>query len=125
MVRSIAETVDGLGEGRRLLAAAFGASSAHFKALNEDMLRPIVHLPKHPIRLARFGIPAAAPATLLARRWETPQAGPIRGSPHAFSPLNRPMSSSVGCALIAACHAYGWAVARAARGRSPTPSPRS
>jgi phytoene dehydrogenase-like protein len=114
MVRSIAETVDGLGEDGASWRRLFGASSAHFKALNEDMLRPIVHLPKHPIRLARFGIPAAAPATLLARRWETPQARALFGgvAAHAFSPLNRPMSSSVGCALIAACHAYGWAVAK-------------
>ena len=31
---------------------------------------------------------------------------------HAFSPLNTPMSSSVGMALICACHHFGWPVAR-------------
>ena len=78
------------------------------------MLAPILHFPKHPVRLARFGIPAAAPATVLARSWKTPQARALFGgvAAHAFSPLTRPMSSSVGCALICACHAFGWPVAR-------------
>ena len=62
------------------------------------MLRPILHVPRHPVRLIRFGIPAAAPATLLARSWKTPQARALFGgvAGHAFAPLSRPMSSSVG-----------------------------
>jgi phytoene dehydrogenase-like protein len=113
MVRSLAETANGLGEDGDAWRRVFG-SSAHFEDLLEDMLRPILHLPRHPVRLARFGIPAAAPATLLARSWKTPQGRALFGgvAAHAFSPLNRPMSSSVGCALINACHAFGWPVAR-------------
>jgi phytoene dehydrogenase-like protein len=114
MVRSISETAQGLGEDGRAWERAFGSSSAHFPALLEDMLVPIVHLPKHPLRLARFGIPAAAPASVLARRWKTPQARALFGgvAAHAFAPLTRLMSSSVGCALIDACHAFGWPVAK-------------
>ena len=78
------------------------------------MLTPIIHLPKHPVRLARFGIPAAAPASVLARSWSTPQGRALFGgvAAHAFAPLTRPMSSSVGCALIDACHAFGWPAAK-------------
>ncbi|MDX6615631.1 MAG: hypothetical protein QOD60_722 [Solirubrobacterales bacterium] len=114
MVRSIEKTAAGLGGDGAAWRRLFGSSSAHFDAINEDALRPIIHFPKHPIRLARFGIPAATPATIVARRWRTPQAKALFGgvAAHAFSPLNRPMSSSVGCALIAACHAYGWPVAK-------------
>lgn len=117
MVRSIAETAAGLGDDGGAWRRVF-APSAHFDDLLEDMLAPIIHLPHHPIRLARFGIPAAAPATLLARSWKTPQARALFGgvAAHAFSPLNRPMSSSVGCALIDACHAFGWPVARGGSG---------
>ncbi len=113
MLRSIEETADGLGEDGGAWRRVFGPS-AHFEDLLDDVLRPILHLPRHPIRLARFGIPAAAPATLLARSWRTPQARALFGgvAAHAFSPLTRPMSSSVGCALIGACHAFGWPVAR-------------
>ena len=114
MVRSIERTARGLGEDGGAWKRVFGAPSANFDDLLEDMLAPIIHVPKHPLRLARFGLPAAAPATLLARSWKTPQARALFGgvAAHAFSPLSRPMSSSVGCALIDACHAFGWPVAK-------------
>ena len=114
MVRSIEQTATGLGEDGAAWRRVFGASSAHFEDLLEDMLVPIIHLPRHPLRLARFGIPAAAPASLLARSWKTPQARALFGgvAAHAFSPLSRLMSSSVGCALVDACHAFGWPVAK-------------
>jgi phytoene dehydrogenase-like protein len=114
MVRSIDETARGLGKDGPAWKRAFGSSSDHFEDLLEDMLSPIIHVPKHPLRLARFGIPAATPASLLARSWKTPQARALFGgvAAHAFSPLSRPMSSSVGCALIDACHAFGWPVAK-------------
>jgi phytoene dehydrogenase-like protein len=114
MVQSVDETTRGLGEDGAAWKRVFGSSSANYGALLEDMLAPIIHVPRHPLRLARFGIPAAAPATLLARSWKTPQARALFGgvAAHAFAPLNRPMSSSVGCALIDACHAFGWPVAK-------------
>jgi phytoene dehydrogenase-like protein len=113
MLRSLEETAAGLGEDGGAWRRVFSPSD-HFEDLLEDMLAPIIHLPRHPIRLARFGIPAAAPATLLARSWKTAQARALFGgvAAHAFSPLTRPMSSSVGCALIDACHAFGWPVAK-------------
>ena len=114
MVRSLEQTARGLGEDGAAWKRVFGSSSANFGALLDDMLAPILHVPRHPLRLARFGIPAAAPATLLAHSWKTPQARALFGgvAAHSFSPLTHPMSSSVGCALIDAGHAFGWPVAR-------------
>jgi phytoene dehydrogenase-like protein len=114
MVRSIEQTAAGLGDDGPAWRRVFGSASAHFEDLLEDMLATIIHFPKHPLRLAHFGIPAAAPASLLARNWKTPQARALFGgvAAHSFSPLSRPMSSSVGCALIDACHAFGWPVAK-------------
>ncbi|HKH40525.1 MAG TPA: NAD(P)/FAD-dependent oxidoreductase [Solirubrobacterales bacterium] len=118
MVRSIDETAEGLGEDGRAWRRVFGSASAHFGELLDDIMRPVLHLPSHPLRLVRFGLAAAAPATLLARSWRTPQAKALFGgvAAHAFSPLNRPMSSSVGCALISAGHAFGWPVAKGGSG---------
>ena len=118
MVRSVEETARGLGEDGAAWKRVFGAPSANFGSLLDDMLAPILHLPRHPLRLARFGIPAAAPATLLAKNWKTPQAKALFGgvAAHSFAPLNRPMSSAVGCALIDAGHAFGWPVARGGSG---------
>ena len=96
----------------------FGAPARALDALSEDIFRPVLHLPRHPLRLVRFGIPAALPATALARVWRTPQARALFGgvAAHAVSHLTRPMSSSVGVALITACHRHGWAVPRGGSG---------
>jgi phytoene dehydrogenase-like protein len=113
MLSSLQETAAGLGSDGGSWRRLFESSSAHFDAVNEDAMRPIIHLPKHPVRLARFGLPAAAPATLVARRWKTPGARALFGgvAAHSFSPLTRPLSASVGMALICACHSGGWPVA--------------
>jgi phytoene dehydrogenase-like protein len=118
MVRSIDETAEGLGQDGAAWRRVFGSASAHFGELLEDIMRPVVHVPRHPLRLIRFGLAAAAPATLLARSWKTPQARALFGgvAAHGFTPLNRPMSSSVGCALISAGHAFGWPVAKGGSG---------
>ena len=114
MVKSVAETAAGLGGDGAAWRRLFGRTSADFPLLGADVMRPILHVPKHPIRLARFGIPAAAPATLLARAWRGEEARALFGgvAAHAISPLTRPLTASVGCALIASCHAFGWAVAK-------------
>lgn len=118
MVRSLDATALGLGEDGAVWKRVFGSASGHFSELLDDIMKPVLHLPRHPVRLVRFGLAAAAPATLLARSWRTPQARALFGgvAAHAFSPLNRPMSSSVGCALISACHAFGWPVAKGGSG---------
>ncbi|MBA2765271.1 MAG: NAD(P)/FAD-dependent oxidoreductase [Thermoleophilaceae bacterium] len=114
MLRSIEDTAAGLGRDGRTWKRLFGGPSASFEALIGDLMRPLLRVPDHPLRLARFGLPAAAPATTLARAFKTPQAKGLFGgvAAHAFSPMTHLLSSSVGCALICACHSFGWAVAR-------------
>ena len=113
MVRSLEQTAAGLGEDGRAWRRLFASPSSHFEALNEDLMEPVLHLPKHPLLFTRFGIPAAAPASLLARGFRTEAARALFGgvAAHSFSPLTRPLSASVGMALIAAGHSVGWPVA--------------
>lgn len=113
MVRSIERTAAGLGEAGPAWKRLFGSPSRGFDALNEDIARPMPHLPRHPLRLVRFGLPSLAPATLVARSLRTPEAGALFGgvAAHSFSPLTRPLSAAVGMALTCACHRYGWPVA--------------
>jgi phytoene dehydrogenase-like protein len=114
MLKSLEQTAAGLGPDGAAWRRVFGPAAGGFDGLGEDIMRPFLHLPRHPLRLVRFGLGAALPATALARAWRSEEARALFGgvAAHAFAPLNRPMSSSVGCALIASCHAYGWAVAR-------------
>jgi phytoene dehydrogenase-like protein len=113
MVQSLEQTAAGLGADGPTWQRLFGPTVAHFDAINAEAMRPIAHLPRHPIRLTRFGLPALAPATLLTRRWKTEQARALFGgvAAHTFSPLTRPLSASGGMLLIAAGHARGWPVA--------------
>lgn len=114
MLRDLDATADGLGRDGRAWKALFGRPSRGFDELNEDLSLPVLHVPKHPLRLARFGAPTLLPAAVLARIWRTPQARALFGgvAAHALSPLTSPMSSAVGMALVTACHRWGWPVAR-------------
>jgi phytoene dehydrogenase-like protein len=113
MVRSLGETAAGLGAGGGAWRRLFGPTAAAFDRLSEDLMRPVLHLPRHPLELARFGLGALAPATLLARRLRGAEARALFGgiAAHSFAPLTRPLSASIGVALVAACHSAGWPVA--------------
>lgn len=114
MLRSIEETATGLGSAGAAWKRLFASSAKRFDALSEDIMRPLAHLPRHPLALAGFGPPAAAPVSLLARALPTLQARALFGgtAAHSFSPFSRPFSSGVGMALTCACHRNGWPVAR-------------
>ena len=114
MLRSVEATASGLGAAGTAWRRVFERPARSLDRLLDDMFRPVVHLPKHPLRLVNFGLRAGLPATVLARAFSTPQARALFGgvAAHAISPLARPMSSSVGMALITACHRFGWPVAR-------------
>jgi phytoene dehydrogenase-like protein len=114
MVRSVDETADLLGRDGTAWRRLFAPLASGFDALAEDLMRPVVHLPEHPVHLARFGSRALLPATTIARRWKTEQARALFAgvAAHAIHPLNRPTSSAVGLMLVAAGHRFGWPVVR-------------
>jgi phytoene dehydrogenase-like protein len=114
MLRSIDETAAGLGVAGAAWKRLFGSLSEHFDAISEDFMQPLLRLPRHPLRLARFGLRAVAPASSLVRALPTPQARALFGgtAAHSFSPFSRPFSSGAGVALTCACHSNGWPVAR-------------
>jgi phytoene dehydrogenase-like protein len=70
--------VHALNETERLLGVdgprwrrVFGPLAEGFDELVDDLLRPVVHLPQHPLRLASFGPAVMVPATVHARMWRT------------------------------------------------------
>ena len=114
MLRSIEATAAGLGSAGAAWKRLFGPASKSFEALSEDVMRPLAHLPRHPLRLVPFGLRAMAPASVLARALPTPEARALFGgtAAHSFSPFGRPFGSAAGLALTCACHSNGWPVAR-------------
>ncbi|MGN6587019.1 MAG: phytoene desaturase family protein [Solirubrobacterales bacterium] len=114
MLRSLEETAAGLGEGGRAWERVFGPSAKAYDALSEDIYHPLIHLPRHPLRLARFGLASALPASVVARALGTPEAAALFGgvAAHSFTRLDRPLSAAIGMALVSVGHAYGWPVAK-------------
>ncbi|WP_203336749.1 phytoene desaturase family protein [Nocardioides limicola] len=116
--RDMARTAETLGGDARSWGRLFGTYVDRIDDLVEDIFQPILHLPKHPITLARFGTNALLPATWTARRWrEDPARALFMGvAAHAFGRLDTPLSGSVGLMLTAVGHAAGWPVAKGGSG---------
>lgn len=111
--RSVDETAAALGKDGRRWRSLFGALAERFDDITADFMRPVIHVPEHPIKLARFGALSAMPAAMLARWWSTSEARALFAgvAAHAFRPFASPMSSAIGVALGTAAHRYGWPVA--------------
>lgn len=118
--RSFAATAAGLdadrhtddgGAWRRL----FGPLARDARKLSDELLRPVVHLPRHPLALARFGLPALRSAEGLARarfRGEAARALFAGLAAHSMVALDRPLSASFGLVLGTYAHAVGWPMIR-------------
>lgn len=113
LYRSVEATAAGLGADGARWRAAFARPAARFDALAEDILGPLVHLPRHPLTLARFGAPTVLPASTVARWFRTAPGRALFGgvAAHAFRPLHYPMTAAIGMGIIAAGHRHGWPVA--------------
>lgn len=113
LVRSLGDTASGLGPDGPAWAATFGPPARSFPQLAEVVLGPLLRLPRHPVELSHFGLLAARPAAILARRWhDEPARALFAGvSAHSFQPLSKPCTSAAGVMLIAAAHHTGWPVA--------------
>lgn len=82
----------------------------HWEALMEESLSPI-HLPRHPLYMARFGLLAVRSARALAEAWFTgPRArGFFAGlAAHSSMPLEQPLTAAFGLLLGMLGHAVGW-----------------
>jgi phytoene dehydrogenase-like protein len=115
--RSVAATaaeldhVHDAGAWRRL----FGPLSRDAGLLSRELLGPVVHVPRHPLALARFGLPALRSAVGLANdRFRGEAARAMFGglAAHSMLPLTRPLSASFGLVLGLYAHAVGWPMVR-------------
>ncbi|MCB1270387.1 MAG: NAD(P)/FAD-dependent oxidoreductase [Microthrixaceae bacterium] len=117
--RSVERTAGGLGAAAGRWRALFGPIVEHLDDTLQDVLGPLVRVPRHPVGTAFFGGLALLPATSLARMLADPTAASLFGgsAAHLMAPLARPTSAAVGLLLTAAAQQSGWPVAVGGSGR--------
>jgi len=118
LCQSIEETAARMGPDGKRWRLAVGDLAAGFDELSGDLLRPVLNIPRHPIRLAAFGPRAVLPATTMARWFRTEQARALFGgaAAHVYTRLDRPLTASLGLMFLASSHRYGWPVAEGGSG---------
>jgi phytoene dehydrogenase-like protein len=109
------ETARSLGEDERAYCWLMNPLTRNWDQLAAEFLQPMLHLPRHPLALARFGLPALMPATMLAKAcFQTAAARALFAgiAAHSFLRLNAPASAAFGLVLGTAGHAVGWPLPR-------------
>jgi phytoene dehydrogenase-like protein len=97
----------------------FGPLAREWERLVPLLLGPVVRPPRHPLLLARFGLPALLPATSLSRlAFREPAARALFAglAAHSMLRLEQPLSASFGLVLGLLAHAVGWPLARGGSG---------
>ena len=113
--RSFTETVRSLGVDGERWRHAFAPHARNWDDLVEELSGPLVHVPRHPFTLGRFGLPALTPATAYTRaRFREPRAKALfmGMAAHSMLPLTHPATASFALVLGAAGHAVGWPAIR-------------
>jgi phytoene dehydrogenase-like protein len=118
LYQSIEKTAAGMGSDGRRWRLAVGDLAAGFDELGRDLLRPVLHVPRHLIRLAAFGPRAVLPATVVTRWFRTERARALYGgaAAHMFTRLDRPLTGALGLIFLASGHRFGWPVAEGGSG---------
>lgn len=108
-------TAESLPRDTRAYRRLMKPLAQNWEKLANEFLQPMLHLPRHPFALARFGIPAISPAAFLAKsvfRDEPARALFAGMAAHSFLPLEATASSAFGLVLGMAGHAVGWPIPR-------------
>ena len=108
--RDLAATAAALGPDATAYAELVGPWARAWSELAPDLLGP-VHIPKHPLLLARFGLLGLQPADALVHRlFRTMRARALFAgmAAHAILPLTKWGTSAFGLVMAATGHAVGW-----------------
>jgi len=120
MERSVTDTALRLGVDGPAYRRLFEPIVRGAEGLFEDMLGPMLNMPKHLLTAAQFGVRALPSALSLARACfrEEPARAMLAGhAAHSVLPLDRSPSAAVGLMLAVAGHAEGWPVAKGGTGK--------
>ena len=112
--RDLAGTKHALGEDGSAWARMVRPFADRWWQFIEDALRPMPAIPAHPWLMARFGMRALLPATVIARRFRSARTRALFAglAAHSMVSLDEALSGAFGMLLAVAAHAVGWPVPR-------------
>jgi phytoene dehydrogenase-like protein len=109
--RSLDVTARELGPDADAYRELFAGAMDAWPKLEREVLGPLVHLPRHPISLARFGMTALRSVKAVAEsRFESERARALFAGTgaHSFLPLDQTASASFAFVLLLMAHVGGW-----------------
>ncbi|MDW5266055.1 MULTISPECIES: NAD(P)/FAD-dependent oxidoreductase [Acidobacteriaceae] len=113
LLQSFDRTAELLGRDGDVYRRLVGSLLPLWPVIADDVLGPL-GLPSHPIDLARFGLKALSPATLLAKLYHSEHGkGLFAGmAAHSMQPLSSFSTSAIALVLSVAGHLRGWPIPR-------------
>ena len=111
--RTVDATADRLGRDAAAWRRVFGPLVADAERLIPSLLGPVLRIPRHPIALARFGLPGLLPATTFARAaFRTGEARALFGglAAHSIYRLDRPPTAAFGLVFGLVAQSLGWPI---------------
>jgi len=108
---SVTETAGLLGADKDAYINLMQPVADNWPSIAPDVLGPL-HFPKHPFKMASFGLSALTSASHLVKRFKTSEArGLFAGmAAHSILPLSNLSTSAIALVLMANGHLKGWPI---------------
>ena len=113
--RDLADAVREFREDGRAWEKLVGPLARCWSEVAPDLLSPLLRIPRHPLRLAKFGLRGLTSAKSFANRYfrsERTKAMFAGLAAHSFLALEEPMTAAVGLIFGVTAHAVGWPIPR-------------
>ena len=109
---SVDETAGGLGPDGATYRRLLGPLVRDMPLTLPTILGPLRSVPRHPLAMARYGLPGLLPASVLARQFREEEAKVLVAgtAAHATLPLTAPLTSAFGALFLMTAHTVGWPV---------------
>ena len=112
--RDLTDAEAALGEDGKTWRRLMGPFVENWRDFGPEVLKPLPSIPKHPWLMARFGMSALLPATMLAHRFRSERTRALFAglAAHSFLRLDEVLSGAFGMLMAVPAHAVGWPIPR-------------
>lgn len=112
LFRSLDETAQGFGADKDAYKKLFRPLIKDWPKIDQNILGPLLSIPKHPFAMAGFGLMALQSGQQIATRFKTKEARGLWAGivAHSMIPLSAQTSAAIALVLSTAGHIGGWPI---------------